>query len=168
VKAELVPGAVTATVTVNAAPLLNRTDTTTGYILGDLEINNIPLGTGTFTQMATLGPGGSAELLNIAGTNAGYGNQAIRANGQRDSNNRFMLNSVYANNIFNGKSTSQITSSRVAVNIGESGNSNTGGNPTGELVTSTSVYGAIGQDLQSPSRRYTLGTRLAARNTATE
>jgi hypothetical protein len=148
--AQLVPGAVTATVTVNATPLLNQTDTTTGYVLGDFEINNIPLGTGSFTQLAILSPGVSADLLNTAGTNAGYGNQAIWANGQRDSSNSFTFNGVYANNIFNGKSTSQVTSSRVAVNIGESGNSNTGGNPTGEIVTSTSVYGAIGQALPSP------------------
>jgi hypothetical protein len=118
--AQLVPGAVTATVTVNATPLLNQTDTTTGYVLGDFEINNIPLGTGSFTQLAILSPGVSADLLNTAGTNAGYGNQAIWANGQRDSSNSFTFNGVYANNIFNGKSTSQVTTSRVAVNIGES------------------------------------------------
>lgn len=148
VNAQLVPGAVTATVTVNATPLLNQTDTTTGYILGDLEINNIPLGTGSFTQMAILSPGVSADLLNTSGTNAGFGNQAIWANGQRDTSNSFSFNGVSANNIFNGKSTSQVPSSRVAVNIGENGNSSS--NPSGEIQTSTSVYGAIGQALPTP------------------
>jgi hypothetical protein len=147
VNAKLQPGAVATTVTVAATPLLNVTDTTTGYTLDDKQIAEIPLGTGSFTQAAILSPGVSADFLNTAGTNAGLGNQAIWANGQRDTSNSFSVNGILANNIFNGKSTSQVTSSRVAVNIGENGNGN---NPSGEIVTSTSVYGAIGQALPSP------------------
>ncbi len=149
VNAQLKPGAVGSTITVEATPLLNETDTTTGYVLGELQIDNTPLGTGSFTQLAILSPGVSADLLNTSGTNAGFGNQAIWADGQRDTSNSFSFNGVYANNIFNGKSTSQVASARVAVNIGESGNGSTG-NPTGEIITSTSVYGAIGQSLPSP------------------
>jgi hypothetical protein len=145
---QLQPGTVTSSVTVNATPLLNETDTTTGYVLGDLQIQNIPLGTGSFTQLAILSPGVSADLLNTSGTNAGLGNQSIWANGERDSSNSFSMNGVNANNIFNGKSSSQVTSARVAVNIGESGNSTN--NPSGQIVTSTSVYGAIGQSLPTP------------------
>jgi hypothetical protein len=148
VNAKLKPGSVSSTVTVTATPLLNETDTTTGYVLGQQEIENTPLGTGSFTQLAILSPGVSADLLNTSGTNAGFGNQAIWADGQRDTSNSFSFNGVYANNIFNGKSTSQVASARVAVNIGESGNSTT--NPTGEIITSTSVYGAIGQSLPTP------------------
>ncbi len=147
VNAKLKPGAVTSTVTVEATPLLNATDTTTGYTLNAVQIQDVPLGTGSFTQLAILSPGVSADLLNTAGTNAGLGNQAIWANGQRDTSNTFTVNGVDANNIFNGKSTSQVTSSRVAVNIGQNGNGN---NPSGEIVTSTSVYGAIGNALPSP------------------
>lgn len=145
--AKLKPGTVASTVTVEATPLLNQTDTTTGYTLEENQIIEVPLGTGSFTQLATLSPGVSADLLNTAGTNAGLGNQAIWANGQRDTSNNFTVNGVDANNIFNGKSTSQVSSSRVAVNIGENGNGN---NPSGEIVTSTSVYGAIGQAMPSP------------------
>jgi hypothetical protein len=145
---QLQPGAISATVTVNSTPLLNETDTTTGYILGELQINNTPLGTGSFTQLAVFSPGVSADLLNTSGTNAGFGNQSIWADGQRDSSNSFTFNGVSANNIFNGKSSSQVTSARVAVNIGESGNGSN--NPSGQIVTSTSVYGAIGQALPSP------------------
>ena len=148
VNARLEPGSVTATVTVNSTPLLNETDTTTGYILGELQIDNTPLGTGSFTQLAIFSPGVSADLLNTSGTNAGFGNQSIWADGQRDSSNSFTFNGVSANNIFNGKSSSQVTSARVAVNIGESGNS--ASNPSGQIVTSTSVYGAIGQALPTP------------------
>jgi hypothetical protein len=145
--AALKPGAVNATVTVEATPLLNQTDTTVGYTVNQLQINNTPLATGSFTQLAVLSPGVSADFLNTAGSNAGLGNQAIWANGQRDTSNSFTINGIYANNIFNGKSTSQVTSSRVAVNIGENGN---GDNPSGEIATSTTVYGAIGQALPSP------------------
>lgn len=147
VNARLHPGAVSTNVTVEATPLLNQTDTTTGYTLDENQIADIPLGTGSFTQAAILSPGVSADLLNTAGTNAGLGNQAIWANGQRDTSNSFTVNGVDANNIFNGKSSSQVSSSRVAVNIGENGNGN---NPSGEIVTSTSVYGAIGQAMPTP------------------
>ncbi|HVI07289.1 MAG TPA: TonB-dependent receptor [Candidatus Binatia bacterium] len=138
---QMKPGAVSSTVEVEATPLLNETDTTTGYVLNSQIIENSPLGTGSFTQLATLSPGVNAELLNTSGTNAGFGNQGIWANGQRDTSNSFSFNGINANNIFNGKSTSQVASSRVAVNIGES---SAGG---GEIQTSTSVYGAIGQAL---------------------
>jgi hypothetical protein len=77
INAKLAPGKVTASVTVEATPLLNETDTTTGYTLSELQITETPLGTGSFTQLAILSPGVSADLLNTAGTNAGLGNQAI-------------------------------------------------------------------------------------------
>jgi hypothetical protein len=145
VNAKLKPGAVSSMVTVEATPLLNETDTTTGYVLNSAIIDNTPLGTGSFTQLAILSPGVNADLLNGSGTNAGFGNQSIWANGQRDSSNSFLFNGVNADNIFNGKSSSQLTSGRVAVNVGEGSNAQ-----TGEIQTSTSVYGAIGQALPSP------------------
>src|SRR5579863_24603 len=148
VNAKLQPGAVATTVTVEATPLLNVTDTTTGYTLDDVQIAEIPLGTRSFTQVVILSPGVNADFLNTAGTNAGLGNQAIWADGQRDTSNSFMINGVSGNNIFNGKSTSQVTSARIAVNIGEAGNGPN--NPSGEIVTSTTVYGAIGQSLPTP------------------
>jgi hypothetical protein len=145
INTQLKPGAASESVTVNATPLLNQTDTTTGYVLDSLVIDNSPLGTGSFTQLAILSPGVNADLLNTAGTNAGFGNQSIWANGQRDTSNSFSFNGVNANNVFNGKSSSQLTSGRVAVNVGQGNNSQ-----TGEIQTSTSVYGAIGQALPTP------------------
>src|SRR5260370_24570482 len=115
--AKLQPGTVASTVTVEATPLLNQTDTTTGYTLNELQIAETPLGTGSFTQLAVLSPGVSADLLNTAGSNAGLGNQAIWANGQRDTSNSFTVNGIYANNIFNAKSTRPVTSAPGAVNI---------------------------------------------------
>ncbi|MFY9532191.1 MAG: carboxypeptidase-like regulatory domain-containing protein, partial [Candidatus Acidiferrales bacterium] len=79
VNASLQPGEVTATVTVIATPLLNQTDTTNGYTLGSELVQNIPLGTGSFTQLAILAPGVNADLLSGSGTGQGFGNQSIWA-----------------------------------------------------------------------------------------
>jgi hypothetical protein len=79
-----------------------------------------------------------------SGTNAGLGNQSIWANGQRDTSNSLSLNGVSSNNIFNGKTSSQVASNRVLFNVGE------GPNLSGEIQTSTSVYIAIGQSIPTP------------------
>jgi hypothetical protein len=146
VNGSLQPGEVSTSVTVTATPLLNQTDTTNGYVLGTDLIQSTPLGTGSFTQLAILAPGVNADLLGTSGTNAGLGNQSIWANGQRDTSNSFTFNGVSATNIFNGKSSSQLTGNRVVLNTGEIFSSA----GTGDIQTSTSVYGAIGQALPTP------------------
>lgn len=140
----LQPGEVNTQVTVSATPLLNQVDTTNGYVMGSELVEAIPLGTGSFTQLAILAPGVSADLLATSGTNAGLGNQSIWANGQRDTSNSLSLNGVSSNNIFNGKTSSQVASNRVLFNVGE------GANLSGEIQTSTSVYIAIGQSIPTP------------------
>jgi hypothetical protein len=137
-------GAVNQTVEVTATPLLNEVDTTNGYVLDEGVIRNTPLGTGSFTQLAILSPGVNADFLAGTGSNSGLGNQAIWANGQRDSSNSFVVNGVSANNLFNGKSGSQVSSSRFTLNTGQ------GSNTAGTVATSTSVYDAIGQGLPTP------------------
>src|SRR6185437_13966802 len=77
----LQPGTVETVVQVTGTPLLNHVDTTNGYILNSQQIEQIPLGTGSFTQLAILSPGINADLLAGADTNAGLGNQSIWANG---------------------------------------------------------------------------------------
>jgi len=144
VNGSLKPGSVAESVTVTATPLLNQVDTTNGYVLGELEINSAPLGTGSFTQLAILTPGVNADFLNGSGSNAGLGNQAIWANGQRDSSNSITVNGIDSNNLFNGKTTSQVTSNRFVLNTNE----NFLG--SGEIQTSSSVYDAIGQALPTP------------------
>jgi hypothetical protein len=146
VNGSLPPGTVTSTITVTGSPLLNQTDTTIGYTLGTQLIQNTPLGTGSFTQLALLSPGVNADFLTGSGTNAGLGNQNIFANGQRDTSNSFIINGVQANNIFNGKSSSGVADNRAVLNTGEVFSS-----VGGEIQTSTSVYSAIGQALPSPS-----------------
>jgi hypothetical protein len=138
-------GKQSTTVQVTGTPLMNQVDTTNGYVVDQQTIQNTPLGTGSFTQLAILAPGVNADLLSGSGSNAGLGNQAIFANGQRDSSNSFSLNGVNTNNLFNGKSTSQVADNRFVLNTGE--NFGAGG----EIQTSTSVYSAIGQALPTPA-----------------
>ena len=144
VDGDLKVGTVTTTVDVVGTPLMNQVDTTNGYVVDQATIENTPLGTGSFTQLAILSPGVHADFLGGAGSNAGLGNQAIFANGQRDTSNSFSLNGISTNNLFNGNSTSQVGENRFVLNTGE--NFGAGG----EIQTSTSVYGAIGQALPTP------------------
>ncbi len=140
----LVVGSIGTTVEVNAVPLMNQTDTTIGYVVDTNTIATTPLGTGSFTQLAILSPGVHADFLGGGGANTGLGNQAIFANGNRDTSNSFSLNGISTNNLFNGNSTSQVGENRFVLNTGE--NFGAGGT----IQTSTSVYGAIGQALPTP------------------
>jgi hypothetical protein len=144
VNGSLQPGEVNVTVTVTETPLMNQTDTTNGYVVDQLTIQETPLGTGSFTQLAILSPGVHADFLGGAGSNSGLGNQAIFANGNRDTSNSFSLNGTSTNNLFNGNSTSQVGENRFVLNTGENFGSG------GAIQTSTSVYAAIGQALPTP------------------
>lgn len=141
------PGQVSSTIEVHATPMLNATDMTNGYVLESAQIAATPLATGSFTQLATLSPGVNADLLPDTGTNTGLGNQNIWANGQRLSSNTFTFNSVIANNLFNGASSSQVAANRAVLNTGESFQSN------GVIRTNTSIFDAIGQALPSPPQQ---------------
>src|SRR5208282_1353727 len=92
VNAALKVGAVSTTVTVEESPLVNAVDTTNGYVLDKVQIQDVPLPTGSFTGLAILSPGVNAELPSGNGVNAGLGNAPIWANGQRDTSNTFLLN----------------------------------------------------------------------------
>lgn len=138
-------GKISQTVQVTATNTLNQTDTTNGYVLSSSIIENTPLGTGSFTQLALLSPGVHADLLAGSGSGTGLGNQAIFANGQRDTSNSFTLNAISGNNLFNGNSSSQVSGNRFVLNTGENFN-----NSSGEIQTSTSVYDAIGEALPTP------------------
>lgn len=142
--ASLHPGEVSESVTVNATPLLNETNTANGYNLGASVIQAAPLGTGSFTQLAILAPGTSADFLSGSGSNEGLGNQGIYANGQRDTSNSFTFNAVNANNLFNGDSTSNIADNRFTLNTGEIFGAG------GQVQTNTSVFDAIGEGLPTP------------------
>jgi hypothetical protein len=146
-------GEVSTTVEVTANPMLNATDATNGYTLDSEQIALTPLATGSFTQLAVLSPGVNAELLSGIDTNAGLGNQAIWANGQRDTSNTFQVNGVDTTNLFNGDSASSTTSQRYNFNIGAGGSSTSSagaGTIGGANQTGSSVFGSNGNSLPSP------------------
>src|ERR1700678_3141175 len=134
------------TIEVDATPLMNAVDTTVGYVLDNSQIDAIPLPTGSFTGAAILAPGVNAELSGGTGANSGLGNQPIWANGQRDTSNSFSLNGVDATNLFNGKSTSQVSSDRVINSTGSAG-----GGGGGVIQSVASVYLSIGNALPTPA-----------------
>jgi hypothetical protein len=145
--AKLEVGSVSESVTVDVNPLLNATDTTNGYVLDKTQIESIPLPTGSFTGLAILSPGVSAELPPGTGALAGLGNLPIWANGQRDTSNSFSINGVDASNLFNGKSTSDVDSARVINSTGAS----TSTGAAGVIQSSASIYLSIGNAIPTPA-----------------
>jgi hypothetical protein len=148
VNAVLPVGQVGTVVEVDASPLVNAVDTTNGYILEKDQIDAVPLPAGSFTGLAILSPGVSAELPGGTGVNSGLGNQPIWANGQRDTSNSFLVNGVDASNLFNGKSTSQVASARIVNNTGVANAASTSAAP---IQSTASVYLAIGQAIPTPA-----------------
>jgi Carboxypeptidase regulatory-like domain len=148
-------GQTTESVEVTANPLLNVTDATNGFTMDSQQIAATPLATGSFTQLATLSPGTSAELLSGLNTNSGLGNQNIQANGQRATSNTMQVNGVDVTNLFNGMTSSGLTSQRFNFNIGAgstSGSSSAGAGPiAGASLEGASPYGSVGNSLPSPA-----------------
>jgi hypothetical protein len=147
VNAELKVGNVNESITVEETPLINMVDTTNGYVMDKLEIDAVPLPTSSFTALTLLSPGVNTELQSGSGANEGLGNAPIWANGQRDTSNSFQLNGVDAKNLFNGKTTSNVSSSRV---VNATGVSTASAVYTLPIQSSASVYLAIGEAIPSP------------------
>ena len=146
INASLKAGSKAQTIEVDATPLMNAVDTTNGYVLDKGQIESAPLPTGSFTGLAILSTGVSAELPGGTGANSGLGNQPIWANGQRDTSNSFSLNGVDASNLFNGKSTSQVGSARVINSTGVSSSTGAGG----VIPSAASIYLSIGNAIPTP------------------
>lgn len=142
-------GNVNESITVEETPLLNMVDTTNGYVMDKLQIDAVPLPTSSFTGLVVLSPGVSAELQSGTGANEGLGNAPVWANGQRDTSNSFLLNGVDARNLFNGKTTSNVSSSRV---VNATGVSTSSALSTLPIQSSASVYLAIGEAIPSPAQ----------------
>src|ERR1700730_10873447 len=157
VNSELKVGNVSESITVEETPLLNMVDTTNGYVMDKLEIDSVPLSTGSFTALALLSPGVNAELSAGTGANEGLGNAPVWANGQRDTSNSFLLNGVDARSLFNGKSTSQVSSSRVVNATGVSTSSALSALP---IQSSASIYLAIGESIPSPPPEFITEVRV--------
>jgi carboxypeptidase family protein len=151
VNASLTVGAVSTTVTVEETPLINAVDTTNGYVLDKVQLESIPLPTGSFTGIAILSAGVNAELSSGTGANNGLGNAPIWANGQRDTSNTFMLNGVDASNLFNGKSTSYVSSARLVNNTGIGGAASLSSTTAEPIQSTAAPYLAIGQAIPTPA-----------------
>ncbi|MDE1156075.1 MAG: TonB-dependent receptor [Acidobacteriaceae bacterium] len=156
--AQLQVGEVATAVNVDANPLLNASDTTNGYVLDKSQIESIPQPNGSFTGLATLTPGVTAELPSGAGANDGMGNLPIWANGQRDTSNSFTINGIDASNLFNGKSTSSVGSSRLVNSTGVSTSTGAGG----VIQSAASVYLSIGNALPTPAPEFLEEVRVNA------
>ncbi len=154
VNAKLKPGAVSTRSRWRRRRCSTKPTPPTATRWGHSRSKSVPLGTGSFTQLAIQAPGVSADFLSGSGSNEGLGNQGIVANGQRDTSNLFTFNGVNANNLFNGNSTSNISDSRFTLNTGEIFGVG------GQVQTNSSVFDAIGQALaHAPGRNHRRGSR---------
>jgi hypothetical protein len=87
----LKPGAVTETVTVSSAlPLLETQTGAVGQVVTTLQINNTPLNGRNWVYMAQL----TAGTVNTLGGTRGAGSGDFMANGQRATQNNFILDGV--------------------------------------------------------------------------
>ncbi|MDW8241283.1 MAG: TonB-dependent receptor [Acidobacteriota bacterium] len=89
-------GAETVTVT-EEAPLLQTDRPTTGRVIEERTIRQLPLPTRNFQQMLALSPGTLASV--VRNTDVGRGDAIIQVNGQRQTQNNLQINGVDANSI---------------------------------------------------------------------
>lgn len=83
-------------ITVTAeAPLLQTTSPTTGRVIEETNIRQLPLPTRNFQQLLALQPGTIASLVN--NTDLGRGDTSIWVNGQRSTSNNVILNGTEIN-----------------------------------------------------------------------
>ena len=89
---ELKPGAATETVEVNTAPpQLQTEEASVGQVIGESEVNNLPLNGRNFTFLAQLGAGMQTPQADTRG-NAASG--AFSANGLRPAQNNYLLDGI--------------------------------------------------------------------------
>jgi len=88
----LKPGAATETVEVNTAPpVLQTEEASVGQVIGESEVNNLPLNGRNFTFLAQLGAGMQTPQADTRG-NAASG--AFSANGLRPAQNNYLLDGI--------------------------------------------------------------------------
>jgi hypothetical protein len=104
----LAVGAVTQSVEVGAtAPLLQSESASVGNVITRREVSQLPLNGRTVYQLAYLNPGVTAAIPTQNANNTsipdnGRAAQGLSVNGQRQSNNTFILDGVYNNQINQG------------------------------------------------------------------
>jgi carboxypeptidase family protein len=86
------------TVNVSAEPSLVQADrATTGRVIEERTIRQVPLATRNFQQLLALSPGALSSV--VRSTDVGRGDAIIQVNGQRQTNNNLQINGVDANSI---------------------------------------------------------------------
>jgi len=104
----LTVGAVTQSLQVQAiAPLLQTESTSVGNVITRREVSELPLNGRTVYQLAYLNPGVTAAIPTQNANNTSIPDnaraaQGLSVNGQRQSNNTFILDGVYNNQINQG------------------------------------------------------------------
>ncbi len=94
--ASLTLAAARESVTVTAEPpLVQSSSPTTGRVIGETQVRQLPLPTRNFQQLLTLSPGTVAGLAN--NTELGRGDVNISVNGQRSTSNNVIVNGVEVN-----------------------------------------------------------------------
>ncbi len=92
--APLAPETITVT---EEAPLLQTDRPTTGRVIEERTIRQLPLPTRNFQQLLALSPGTLASV--VRNTDVGRGDAIIQVNGQRQTQNNLQINGVDANSI---------------------------------------------------------------------
>jgi hypothetical protein len=88
--------AATESVSISAEPPLVETTTpTTGRVIAETSVRQLPLPTRNFQQLLTLSPGTTANLSN--NTELGRGDVNIYVNGQRDTSNNVVVDGTMVN-----------------------------------------------------------------------
>ena len=94
--ASLTLAAARESVTVTAEPpLVQSSSPTTGRVIGETQLRQLPLPTRNFQQLLTLSPGTVAGLSN--NTELGRGDVNISVNGQRSTSNNVIVNGTEVN-----------------------------------------------------------------------
>ncbi len=92
VNVSLKPGGTTETVEVNTAPpVLQTEEASVGQVIGEAQVNNLPLNGRNFTFLAQLGAGMQTPQADTRG-NAASG--AFSANGLRPAQNNYLLDGI--------------------------------------------------------------------------
>ena len=87
------PGAVTETVTVDSAPTVLETETSSrGQVIGTRQIEQLPLNGRSYADLALLAPGVRKSFLENQSTTSREG--SFNVNGQRSAFNNFLLNGL--------------------------------------------------------------------------
>jgi hypothetical protein len=82
-------------VSVVAEPVVVRDDDTEGRVIGDTQVNQLPLPTRNYTQLLALSSGSVSSLPNNA--ELGRGDADINVNGQRSTSNNVIIDGTEAN-----------------------------------------------------------------------